>query len=314
MYYFIYLLFGKRNETLQSELVYSLLSFDKIADDRSKKTIRFLIYTETGFVLPESLNGLQVSFSRLDPDEIEEALRKTDGHSLVLKAIVVADFLARFKACGILVDTDTFFIRDPCPLFEKIRDGYSLMHLKEYPISRMPELVSFFTANSFKRPDGDSFNIIPAFHMWNSGVVGVKQGDDSLLEKIICLIQQISTRKAWPREYRRFIEQTAYSYYLGQRQDKLLSAENYIVHYWFFKEGRLLLGNYFRYFHGFDDLEFREILKLKNVRSEDLAGIPYQALPALMVGLMKKFSLVREYHYDSLPENTHIGKILRNLS
>jgi hypothetical protein len=59
----------------------------------------------------------------------------------------------KHRSFGIFVDTDTFFfLKDPAVLFEKIRDGHTLMHLVEYPISKKPELILYFHASLSTMP------------------------------------------------------------------------------------------------------------------------------------------------------------------
>lgn len=311
MYHLLYLLFGQDKGNLKSELVYSLLSFNMVAGEWSRKNIQILICTDEEIVLPPVLHSLQISFHMLKQEEIREWISKANKHSLVLKARVVFNLLQQVASHAVLVDTDTFFVKDPESLFRLVEQGNFLMHLKEYPISRRPKVYRFFRNRMFRKLNGSHFAIVPPFYMWNSGVVGVDHRNTKLLAEVIYLIEQISSEDEWPPEESRFIEQTSYSYYLQKQEMQLLPADDHIIHYWFFKEARLLLGNYFNYFHGMDDQVFRKTLEMQNARPEDFSGLSYEALPPVIFDIMKKYSLINEYHFECLPVDTYVGKLLR---
>jgi hypothetical protein len=261
--------------------------------------------------LPEQLADLRISFVFLSAKEISEWIRRANGYPFILKARVMSDFLQRFGSYGILVDTDTFFVKDPQPLFNAIEQGCFVMHLKEYPITRKPEVHALLQTKTFNRLNGDPFMIDPSIYMWNSGVVGINPDQQKLVAEIIYLIEQMSFEKAWPPEERQFIEQTAYCYYLQVQDMPLLPADECIVHYWFFKPARYLLGNYFNYFHGSDYQESRRIIQIQNIEHEVFASLSYNDLPYLIMKLMKRFSLIKAYFFECLPTDTYIGKILR---
>jgi hypothetical protein len=97
MYYLIYLLFGKSNDSLKSELFYSLLSFNKTAGNWSKRHIQVLVFTEENIVFPEGLGDLRISFHYLKEEDVREWTEKSNGHALILKVRVMHEF---FKAYG----------------------------------------------------------------------------------------------------------------------------------------------------------------------------------------------------------------------
>lgn len=314
MGYLIYLLFGKNSADHQSELIYSLLSFKKVAGEWSNKNVTILIYTDNAFSLPECLSDIRVEFNILDKEEISNRIKRANGHALILKAVVMNDFLKKYQACGILTDTDTFFIKDPGQLFDKVNEGCLLMHLKEYPLANRPDICSFFKKKGFKQLDGSDHLISPDFFMWNSGIVGLTQTHLHLTNEVIYLIEQIAEEKEWPAEQARFIEQTCYSYYLQKQGPKLLPAEDVVVHYWFFKQARYLIGNHFGFFYGSDEDRFNQLINNQPSQAEQLRNLPYSALPSLIARLMKQFGLFEEYHFECLPMNTYIGKVIRGMN
>lgn len=313
MNYLIYIVFGNEKGRYKSELVYSLLSLDRMTTDRSRENIAILIYCDGEIELPDRLNHLPVSFNYLKKEDIISWINKGNGHSLILKAYVMLDFLQKYDSGGILVDTDTFFIRDPESLFETIKSDRLLMHLKEYPLKNRPKIHSFFQKSEFRRLNGDRYTISPSFYMWNSGVVGIHSDYVRLLPEIIFLIEQISFDKEWPLEERLLIEQTAYSYYLQVQETELLPAEEYIVHYWFFKEFRFLLGKYFDFFLEEDQEILEQILADKRLEESDFSELKYDNLPTLMFRFMSAYDMLRGYHFECLPKDTLVGSALRSI-
>ncbi|MEO5562064.1 MAG: hypothetical protein ABIR18_01490 [Chitinophagaceae bacterium] len=312
MKYLIYLLFGKNKGGLKSELIYSLFSLDKVADEWCRKNVEVLIYTDEKIEIPPRLAGISISFSFLDPKDIEEWIRKGNGCSLILKAMVMQDFLRTFLSTGIFIDTDTYFTRNPAPLFKTIGQGYILMHLKEYPFNHRPEIHSYFSRKSIGQSNGPRINGTSSYYMWNSGVIGVNPACATLMPEIISLIEQMAYDKEWSKDNHRLLEQVSYSYHLQLQKSKLLAAENYIVHYWFFKQSRFLLAKYFDFFYGSDIAELEKLIQENGLEDSEFNSVTYDELPLMMFRLMKKFEMIENYHFECLPSDSYIGKVLRS--
>lgn len=311
MCYLIYLVFGKGNSNLISELIYSLLSFNKVAGEWSKKHIQIIIYTEEAITLPASLAHLGVKIIYLDEEEVCEWIRKGNGHALVVKARVMAAFLQQYSAPGLMIDTDTFFRKDPAPLFDEVQEGHLVMHMKEYAIVKRTRIYSFFQQKKFRQVNGKEYTVSPAFDMWNSGVIGLHPAYNYLMPDIISLIQQVALEKDWPSEEQRLIEQTVYSYFLQTQASELRAADEFIIHYWFIKPCRYLLGNYFNYFHGSDEAEFIQLMHMTHATRADFDDLSYDTIPLLMILLLRKNGALHDYLFECLPDHTYMGNILR---
>lgn len=307
-------MFGENSAGHRNELIYSLLSLKKVAGEWSIKNISILIYTDSTFIIPECINNLNLKFNVLEKEEINNWIRRGNGHALILKAVVMNDFLKKYKACGILVDTDTFFIKDPEQLFGKAAEGNLFMHLQEYPISYRPGIYSFFKKKAFKHLDGSEHVILPDFYMWNSGIVGLTPMYLSVTDEIINLIEQVAAENDWPADQEKFIEQTCFSYYLQEQHSKLLPAEEYVVHYWFFKQARYLLGYHLGFFYGSDEVRFNQLIVKHQLQATRFSKLPYNTLPIVIASLMKEFRAFQGYHFESLPINTYIGKVIRGIN
>lgn len=312
MYYLIYHLFGKDNNQMKSELLYSLFSFDKVTGENNKQNILILIYTDVKFDLPNSLGKLRIKFQYLDEKDVQHEILRANGCHFIIKAIIIAEFLQTFKSYGIFIDTDTFFTRDPIPLFRSVAEGFLLMHVNEYPISQSPNVYSYFKREIFKNTEGADYSVKPDFDMWNAGVIGISPTYEKYLPEIICLIRQMAFNEELIPAVKRLIEQISFSYYLQKHPDKLLPSDEYIFHYWFFKETRYLLGNHFNYFYGSDYSEFINLLNDNNIKLHDLNDIPYEGFPFLIFRMLRKHGELNDYHYKSLPPSSTIGKILRS--
>src|SRR5205814_2283821 len=78
-----------------------------------------------------------------------------------------------------LIDTDTYFLRDPSEIFDRIDDAHVVMHADEGPIRDHGQIASYRQLmQGYPGPyrfDEDS-------HMFNSGVVGIGDKAKALID------------------------------------------------------------------------------------------------------------------------------------
>ncbi|HLZ87020.1 MAG TPA: hypothetical protein VKQ52_07270, partial [Puia sp.] len=208
----------------------------------------------------------------MEESAIAEWVAKANGHLLVVKAWITLETLQKFGTCTVLADTDTFFYKDPEPLFTKIDPAHALMHLREYNLFSNPKLSAFFSQRSFTSLDGNSYFLHPGCNMWNSGIIGIHQDNTHLLPEIINLTGQLSFDADYPG-LKKLMEQTSFSYFLESRLTGILEAEGYVFHYWFFKYARYLLGAHFNEFQQSDREQFTRLLQETNLTREDFANL-----------------------------------------
>ena len=315
--YLIYLSFGEANKPYECEIVYSLLSFDSVASADTKENTAILIYTDHDFHLPDRLSHLKITIVGLEKNEVGEWLIKSNNYPYVLKTRVVHHFLKMYRSSGLFVDSDTFFLSDPAPIFQQIERGSVIMHLQERRISEIPELQNFFLNSSFKKCNGYEFTV-EDFCIWNSGVIGLNFQLIGIVEEAIFLTEQISNHKGWPPQFHT-IEQIVLSF--NFRNNNIVSAEQFIIHYWFAKKFRGVLGKHFNFFHKNDKLLAEQLIAYDTSKVIP-DTIKYRDLPDIMKNLLKAYEpnstigiyspyCSMEIILEDLPLNSFIGQFLR---
>ena len=172
-YHLLYICLGN-NPTIYRELIYSLLSFNKVAGNWTKENVEIIIFTDDEIELPDGVfDLLSIQIKTVSKDMISEWVKSCNDFFLIVKARILADFLESTDTNALLVDTDTFFMKDPKDLFEKVSKGELIMHLKEHKISKRAEMIGYFNKNKFKLINGEAFSIGSDCEMWNSGVIGI---------------------------------------------------------------------------------------------------------------------------------------------
>lgn len=310
MYSLLYSSFGD-SVRIQCELIYSLLSFNKVASSWSKDNIQIVVYTDSEISFPDMLSSCKISVKYIEKQDIKDWIEQSNGFKLIVKTKVLKDCLSSFNGSVLLVDTDTFFMRDPKQLFDKIQTGNLVMHLKEYTLQHRPLITAFFEKKASPVSDHYALSDIHQREMWNSGVVGLNSDYLPLVDQVILLTEQISNVEGWPQEEWHIIEQLSFSC-LFQEKGNILPAEEVIVHYWFFKAFRFMLAKQLNYFHLNDFNDFSIIAKERNVHQRYLEEtLPYASLPFLLVELLKNYTDISQIDLDVLPAHTYIGDILR---
>lgn len=298
--YMLYLVFGEKDRKgILKELICSLLSFQKVSSEETKKSTQIVIYSSNTFPLPDSLNNLNIIFKSLSEQEISESIRRNNGFTLALKVDALHNFFKTItKGNVLLIDSDTFFTKDPLSLFKLIERGNFIMHLKEPKIYQRPALRRYLNKKNLKDIQGNQFKIKPKTDIWNSGVVGLNDSHSQNLDSALSLIEQLTQDSD-----SHILEQVALSYVL-QNNGKISSAHRYIVHYYFYKPFVHVLGSYFNF--SFD--EDREIIRELTTQNVIQKNIVYADLSKLLIKNLKGSFI--EWYFVCLPYSTQVGKHL----
>lgn len=296
----LYLAFGDIDQSgLSKELLCSLMSFQKVSSEASKRNTQIVIYSGNPVSLPDSLNDISIVIHPLSEADVAESIKKTNGFVLALKVSVLLKFFQTIKKGNVLfVDTDTFFIKDPQPLFESIENGDLIMHVKEHKIKHRPALRGYLAGKIFKDSRGNSFTIDSDTDLWNTGVVGMNQSFAPELDAVHLLIEQLAVDVNF-----HILEQLSFSYVL-QKNGRILPADPYVVHYYFFKSFVHVLGRYFHFTIN-EDTELLDKLRRATILPEQIV---YADLSKILINSLK--SSFVEWIFFCLPPNSHIGKIL----
>ena len=245
----VYLCYGSVdyfNETL-----FSLLSF---YNHHKNSTIEIVIYT-TGSAIFKKKIPFPIHLVDIDLVQIK-TWSGANGYNHRAKIKVLEDITSKQYGNFLFVDSDTVFMQNCEALFAEIEKGTLIADKCEGNLANnkggiAKKLNRFFkTQNHFSTSFEDSIIFDNQFEVWNTGTIGINTKDKSILLKVTALIDVL---------YQKFplfvMEQIGFSYYF-QTFKKPISSANFIHHYWYFKEFRTVLKDFFTHhqYKSFDEL------------------------------------------------------------
>lgn len=146
------------------------------------------------------------------------------------KILTLKYILERFGGRAILVDGDTYFLRPPGPLFDRIGPGRSLMHRIEGALADSRHAFNHRLAEILEDRSPGYCPLIElarggATVQWNSGVVGLRLDQVGMLDEALELMDYLRARTFAP-----VLEQLAFTIILTGRT-KVTSSRDTIFHY-----------------------------------------------------------------------------------
>ncbi|QJD97554.1 hypothetical protein HH214_17575 [Mucilaginibacter robiniae] len=225
----VFLSHGSKN--LHYEVIFCLYTlYHHINGDFSG--LQIVIYTDDDSLFKKYLKDFPVHIEVLTSSQITE-YRKPDGYVHRVKTCVMKHCMDKYPADMVFLDGDTFFTKNPWPLFNKITKDVSVMNIDEYDLieggdehenSFWLELRKVVRSNTFVL-NGQEIKIPLTARMWNSGFTGISKDNAYLINDVLDLIDQLYKKgKIF------HIEQYALSYVL-QNYTQIIDSEDYIVHY-----------------------------------------------------------------------------------
>jgi hypothetical protein len=145
-------------------------------------------------------------------------------------------------------DTDTVFLQSPLPLFDSIESGRLIMHRCEGRIHNQNNALFKKTSRFLRTYAYPGEKVAYDMEMWNAGVMGFNSSQREIFDQILPLLDDL-----YSNYVRHYMEQVAVSHYFGRRHP--LPSEDFIFHYWNFKEFRKVLARFFEKNrgHSFED-------------------------------------------------------------
>jgi hypothetical protein len=240
--YLIYLSFG--NDDYHRETLYSVLSFYKFHSDKDK--INVLLYTDTPDFFKAILPA-EIQYHIIDSQQITD-WKGPLNYIYRIKTKVLQEVCATYSGNFLFVDTDTFFLKNIIPLYHEIQNGKLLLDTCEGKLIDNPGGIARKTRAFLKQQatfsiasDPETISINEQFVAWNSGTIGYTNALSKTLNQIEELIDVLYTKSKLF-----VVEQIALSYYF-QKLTTPIATENYIHHYWDFKEFRSVLKAFFNH-------------------------------------------------------------------
>jgi hypothetical protein len=212
-----YLMFGMRSE-YETELIFSALS--ALRWTSGTPGITLCVVTDR----PSSLSRLSVDTLYVSSEEI--ARWTHNGRSIFrAKPCALLRVLAHYAAPCVLIDTDTYFIRNPLQLFERISPNDSLMHASDGYRIGDTQLWSPILPFIDEMSCGE-VPVSRSSEMLNSGAIGLHPQNAALIEKAIVLMDRLHAHTPIFN-----IEQFAIGAAL-QTKTKVHTCEDILEHYW----------------------------------------------------------------------------------
>jgi hypothetical protein len=223
----IYLCYGSGIHV--SEAIFSLLS-----------ALRFGAFRESGFQCvvytddPKPFFGLGAEIVELEAPTLAAWIGK-DGYVHRRKTMTIIDALNRFPGSVVFVDCDTYFLKPPAMLFDRVGPGQSRLHIREARLleSRVDidRVISDAVSQSrFHDLSGLPLDISPDAAMWNSGVLGLHSSDARLMDETLNLIDQMWVTVKDAPSVPHHVEQFASGYFLGRT--RVSESHRLVYHYW----------------------------------------------------------------------------------
>jgi len=203
------------------EALFSILSAIRY-EEPAARDWRLVIYTDN----PRSFSRFDAIIEQLGAQRLDGWAGPANfGHR---RKIFVLQHALRNYGRSVLVDTDTYFLKSPHRLFEKISPGNAIMHMQEGLLRRfvhLAPLLESLCARPFEMP-GWSYRFTPDWLMWNSGVVGLDPSDEGLTGRVVTLADAIHRRSP-----SLLSEQIAFTAVL-KASARLRETNEIVYHYW----------------------------------------------------------------------------------
>ncbi len=221
------------------ETICSLLILKKI--NFNKKT-KILIYTDNAnFFYKEIEKNNLLNYLKIDivykPTPYFKELLNQNNDIFKLKILIILNILESNNCNLLFVDNDTFILKKFSTVYKKISKGYCYLHTEEYRIkdNELSEYYDYFKRKKILISLKEKNLIISQDTiMWNSGVIGICSSKAYLLKNVLLTYEIISEKISIKRN-----EQLSFS--VCFKDEKLLSAENFVFHYWFIKIVRYMI-------------------------------------------------------------------------
>lgn len=228
------------------ETKYSLLSLLRVCTTQDLQNLMIVIYTDS----MEEFSLFESAFPHFILKPIDQKIinewRGEINFVHRVKIKVIQDFCAWHQGKFLYIDSDTYFLKNPLPIFEKIDHQMIPMHILEGSLKSkgvlMKKLNRFFSSFEFLI-NGVEQKLPSDVMMWNAGVIGLNTKDVYLVDAAL------EYTDIWHAAYPKHVmEQLAFSF-VFQRARTVIPTDDYIYHYWSFKEFRTILAAFFAKYH-----------------------------------------------------------------
>ncbi|WP_210466237.1 hypothetical protein [Rufibacter roseolus] len=204
--------------------------------------MNLVIYTDDQPLFEKHLSGVPLQFEHLDSNRIKGFIKNEYVHRV--KICVIQDCMKKYGANVFFVDGDTYFLKSPVSLFNKISKDCTVFHMFEFTIADgggVHEVPMWLTLRKLARDyeyslKGQTFKLDFNSQMWNSGVLGLSVDHYQSIDDVLALNDQMTEKAKF-----KTAEQFSFAYVLGKITN-LKAANDCVYHYW--QSGLKELYNY----------------------------------------------------------------------
>jgi len=220
----VLLSYGGHDEQV-GETKYAILSaYRRLAPSDD---IEIVLYTDN----PGMFEDMPVRLRLVGQEELA-AWSGPAGYPYRRKLEALSDALNRTGRPVVFVDSDTWFLKSPARLFQRIGRDRSVMHIREGSLrnpkgpSDWREFIDAAQRRTWLTASGSPVDISSDI-MWNSGVIGLDPLNGVLVDDALALVDQVKRSECdlW------CIEQFAVGHSL-MRSTTLTPAYDVVFHYW----------------------------------------------------------------------------------
>lgn len=203
--------------------------------------LRFSVQSALSFS-PHGGNSFEITIFTDDPSRFEDLSARIEiissdqlrewqgcyGYHYRRKIAAIRHALDLLGSKVALVDTDTYYLRHPGLLFDRISPGGSVMHRREAHLDRCyaSNLADYLMGVQLRKLDGSFWKIDANTPMWNSGVIGLEITSRPWVDEALHLTDQLCQAVSL-----RTIEQFALGAVLSQTT-KLRESDEIVFHYY----------------------------------------------------------------------------------
>ena len=235
MNYVVYQAYGKIE--ILHECLYSVATLWKYA---KPENLTIVIFTDQPDWFTQYITDTQgIILIQITPEQIQQWRGEINFvHRVKIEILLQASVILSGNI--LYLDTDTFFLSSPEPLFSIIGSGGKIMHLKEDILSKskLPlnkKIFRYVRGKTFML-SSRTISIDGHLGMWNAGALGFHTQEVDLLKEILQLTDLLYRGYA-----KHTMEQLAFSV-IFQLSGKISAAEDIVFHYWDFKQFRNTLA------------------------------------------------------------------------
>lgn len=260
------LFFTHGGDEFLNEAVFALLSYYAHHEINENKIV---IYTDN---IPFFENKLPKNIEYISLTK--ETIAKWKGEiNFVHRAKIelLKDFSQRFTGNVLYLDCDTYFRTNISTLFESIENKTPVMSIIEgdidsSPLKNMRDFNRYFKKKNHRLTIGTkTFQFKKNVSMYNAGIIGTNIKESATLFQDALEL----TDTIYPENPLHIVEQFAFSYLFQTKYSSILEAEPLIHHYWYFKEFREILKEFFEVYK---NKSFEELLSLYSTINPEYLG------------------------------------------